>query len=312
MNISTRRRRLPFLLSALLTFVATSMAAPSGAHAQDGVVLKPSYKAGNTYKFSQAQSMQMEANGATQNVTTDMGMTAIATKRTDGEAGVRVKTTIDSIKFATENPALGGKMSYDSTNPVDENSALAVQFKPILNQPMTIIFDADGKVVDFEGFEEFMAAAGAGAQMFTKEQFAQMADPTAMLGLGTEPKAVGATWSAEPTVDLAQMGTIRMPMELTYTKNETVDGKECARIETIGTAEMKMNIPGAEGTAGGVTSTDSKVTGHYLIDPELGMLRDSVVHMDLTLAIDGGGQQMTIPIKQVVNYKLVSVEKNGG
>jgi hypothetical protein len=297
--------------SALLILVAPALS----ANAQDAKSLRPSYKAGYTYQFSQKQKMEMVmtipgTGEVEQKVSTDMAMAAVATERRDGEAGVRVATTIKSIKFATASPA-GANISYDSTNPVDENSALAVQFKPMLGKELVIIYDGDGKVVKFEGFKEFMDAAGAGAQMFSEEQFAQMADPTAMLGLDGD-KSVGDKWSAAPVVEMGEMGTIKMPMELHYSKDEDTEaGHTCARIDTVGTAEMNMNIPGAPagGGGGGVTTKESKVEGYYLIDPEAGMLRDSVVKMDLTMAINAGGQELTIPMKQEVNYKLLSMEK---
>lgn len=297
--------------SALLILVAPAL----NANGQDAVNLRPSYKVGYTYKFEQKQKMEMVmtipgAGEIEQKVSTDMKMSAIATERKDGEAGVRVTTTIDSIKFVTANPATGD-ISYDSANPVDKNSALAVQFEPMLDKELIIIYDGNGKVVKFEGFKEFMDAAGAGAQMFSEEQFAQMADPTAMLGLDGD-KAVGDKWSATPVVEMGEMGTIKMPMELHYTKDEATEaGHECARIDTVGTAEMNMNIPGApaDGGGGGITTKNSKVEGYYLIDPKAQMLRDSVIKMDLTMAIAAGGEEMTIPMKQEVNYKLLSMEK---
>jgi hypothetical protein len=296
------------------TMLGVATAAFTG-HAQEAKDLRPEYKIGYTYQFEQKQSMDMVmtipgAGEIEQKVATEMGMSAVATKRKDDKAGVRVTTSINSIKYSTENPAAGGNISYDSTNPVDKNSALAVQFEPMMEKDLVIIYDGEGKVEKFEGFEEFMEAAGAGAQMFSEEQFAQMADPTAMLGLDGAKK-IGDKWSAEPVVEMGEMGTIKMPMELHYSKDETADGNECARIDTVGTAEMKMNIPGApeDNGGGGITTKDSIVEGYYLIDPKAGMLRDSVIKMDLTMSINAGGQEMTIPLKQVVHYKLISMEK---
>ena len=307
----SKPEKVSLLFSALLILVAPAL----NANAQDAKNLRPSYKVGYTYKFEQKQNMEMVmtvpgAGEIEQKVSTDMKMSAIATGRKDGEAGVQVTTTIDSIKFSTANPAAGGNISYDSENPVDKNSALAVQFEQMLGKELVIIYDGNGKVVKFEGFKEFMDAAGAGAQMFSEEQLAQMADPTAMLGLDGD-KALGDKWSATPVVEMGEMGTIKMPMELHYSKDQATEaGHECARIDTVGTAEMNMNIPGAPAGGGGVTTKNSKVEGYYLIDPKAQMLRDSVIKMDLTIAIAAGGQEMTIPLKQEVNYKLLSMEKS--
>ena len=299
-------------------FVSTLSAAalllsPALANAQDeGVVLRPRYNPGYTSDFSQGQKMTMTMTppGSEEKMETkinsEFGMTAVATKRDDAE-GVRVATKIDVIKMEMDNPALGGKMGYDSTAPDDGTNPLAGPFKTMLGTEMVLFYDTSGKVEKVEGFEEFMKNAGAAA-MFTEEQFIQMADPAAMMGLDNQPKKIGDKWDANPEGDLGEMGKVSMPMELTYAKNETFEGNECARIDMDGTAEIKLNLPEGQG-GGNVSSDDSKTDGYYLIDPELGMLRKSLMNMSLTMNMNVGGQQMSIPMTQVASYRLNSVKK---
>ncbi len=292
---------------------AALLLAPALASAQDdGVVLRPRYNPGYTYDFSQDQKMTMTITppGSEQSletkVSSEFGMTAKASKRTEGE-GVKVVTTIDVIKMEMDNPALGGKMGFDSTAPDDGTNPLAGPFKAMLGKELVLFYDTEGKVDKVEGFDEFMNSAG-GAAMFTEEQFIQMADPAAMMGLDNQPKKIGDKWKASPEADLGEMGKVSMPMELTYAKNETFEGNECARIDMDGTAEIKLNLPEGQG-GGNVTSNDSKTGGYYLIDAELGMLRKSLMNMNLTMNMNLGGQQMAMPMKQVATYRLNSVKK---
>jgi len=299
-------------------FVSTLSAAalllsPASASAQDeGVVLRPRYNPGYTYDFSQDQKMTMVITppGSEQSletkVSSEFGMTAKASKRADAE-GVKVVTTIDVIKMEMNNPALGGKMGFDSTAPDDGTNPLAGPFKAMLGKELVLFYDTEGKVEKVEGFDEFMNSAGAAA-MFTEEQFIQMADPAAMMGLDNEPKKIGDKWKASPDADLGEMGKVTMPMELTYAKNENFEGNECARINMDGTAEIKLSLPAGQG-GGNVSSNNSKTDGYYLIDAELGMLRKSLMNMNLTMNMNVGGQQMVMPMEQVATYRLNSVKK---
>lgn len=275
-------------------------------------MLRPRYNPGYTYDFSQDQMMTMIITppGTDQKLETKVsshfGMTAKATQRDEGE-GVKVVTTIDAIKMEMNNPALGGKMGFDSTAPDDGTNPLAGPFKAMLGKELVLFYDAEGKVEKVEGFDEFMNGAGATA-MFTEEQFIQMADPAAMMGLDNKPKKIGDKWNASPDADLGEMGKVSMPMELTYAKNETFEGNQCARIDMDGTAEIKLNLPEGQG-GGNVTSNDSKTDGYYLIDTELGMLRKSLMNMKVTMNMNVGGQQMEMPMNQVATYRLNSVKK---
>jgi len=287
--------------------------APALANAQDdGAVLRPRYNPGFTYEFSQDQKMTMVISppGTDQKletkVSSEFGMTAVATQRDDAD-GVKVVTTIDVIKMEMNNPALGGKMGFDSTAPDDGTNPLAGPFKAMLGKELVLFYDTEGAVERVEGFDEFMKSAG-GASMFTEEQFVQMADPAAMMGLDNQPKKIGDKWNASPDADLGEMGKVSMPMELTYSKNETFEGNECARIDMDGSAEIKLNLPEGQG-GGNVTSNDSKTDGYYLIDAKLGMLRKSLMNMNLTMNMNVGGQQMVMPMQQVATYRLNSVKK---
>ncbi len=299
-------------------FVSTLSAAalllsPTLASSQDeGVVLRPRYNPGYTYDFSQDQKMTMiitppgSEEKLETKISSEFGMTAIATKRDEGE-GVKVVTTIDVIKMEMNNPALGGTMGFDSTAPDDGTNPLAGPFQAMLGKKLVLFYDTEGKVEKVEGFDEFMNSAGSAA-MFTEEQFVQMADPAAMMGLDNQPKKVGDKWKANPDADLGEMGKVSMPMELTYSKNESFEGNECARIDMDGTAEFKLNLPEGQG-GGNVTSDDSKTDGYYLVDAKLGMLRKSMMNMSLTMNMNVGGQMMTMPMKQVATYRLNSVKK---
>lgn len=304
-----------FTLSALAA--AVLLMAPTSATAQDeGAVLRPRYNAGSTYTFSQDQKMTMVISmpGSEQKMETkissEFGMSAVATKRDDVDGGVKVTTTIDVIKMEMDNPALGGKMGYDSSAAEDaaNPNPLAPQFKSMLGKELVLFYNAEGTVDKVEGFEEFMKSAG-GATMFTEEQFVQMADPTAMLGLDNVAKKIGDKWNAAPEVKLGDMGTVKMPMELTYSKNEAYESIDCAHIDMLGTAEIALNLPAGQG-GGGVTSEDSKTEGYYLIDPELGMLRKSLIKMTLTMNMNVGDQQMSMPMSQIATYRLISVKDN--
>ena len=249
-------------LFAIAAMLAVALVA-SHAGAQEKRDLRAGFKSGYTYTFVQEQKAVLVApGGQNMGINSELKLSAVVVDRNTGEEGVRVTTAVESVKFAMENP-LTGVLSYDSTNPVDENSALAVQFEPILKNELVIIYDGDGKVVKVEGMDELAEAGGLGGAPISRDQIAQMADPTSMLKIDGD-KMIGDKWSATPVVDM-EMGTVEMPMELHYSKDEvTEDGHECARIDTVGTARMNLKIPGAVagGDGAGITTKNllSKAT----------------------------------------------------
>jgi hypothetical protein len=218
--------------------------------------------------------------------------------------------------------------NYDSTkkSSADTGNPVAGIFGKIIGSKIQFFLNASNGVERMEGVEgltEKLASIGPANQLqafkdlYSEGNLKQMMSVNLIL----PPKAVqpGDTWPVHIQFPMGNMGTMFVDDDFTFKSWERHGERNCARLEFEGTVTNKLD-PAANPTGMSVSITDGKSSGVAWFDPELGIRIDSVMNLDMNLAITlpmnspgspagaAGRQSITDQMNQTVNVKLISVK----
>ena len=291
------------LTAAIL--LAPIVALPQFATAQDAgaVLLKSKLEVGKTYNFRQGTDMKMAlplagAGDSTTKMSMDMQMSV--EKAPDG-VNKLVTTKFGRVKM--EMQMAGQNMVYDSEDETKQNPLLKTAFEQMKDVEFKAIYDKDDKFLKVEGDGGAGAGALAGGMGMGAAEMEQMLKQLTDYGFPAHPVKPGEKWDHKQEAKMGQMGAMSMDMQFTYVGPAERDGKKVAEIDVTGT------IGGAadEGAAGLVEFKDSTLKGKMFFDHERGVLLNSTIDMDMTMAVGGdAGAEMDTKTKST--FDLLSVE----
>lgn len=213
------------------------------------------------------------------------------------------------------------KSAGDSTNPV------AGMFGKIVGAKLKFFLDASNNVDHMEGVDEMMSRmSGGGAagmtplkSMMSEGYFKQMMSSSRFL----PPKAVapGDSWPVQLEIPAEPLGTLVMDQTFTLQNWEKHGKRNCARLEFTGTIKTKSGSTATPTGPMGMTMNikDGNTSGTSWFDPELGIVIDTTMNQDMTIAIllpknpkaktgpYSQPQTLTTHVNQTINIKLDSL-----
>jgi hypothetical protein len=218
----------------------------------------------------------------------------------------KIKQKIEQMKMDIQ---IGGApITYDSTKEAaGANNPLSDFFKALINSEFILEIDAEGKVKDIKGRDDFIKKLSNTNQtmepllkgILTDEALKQMADPAFGM-LPDKPKKKGETWDKTSKLNLGPLGSYENTYKYTL---EGVD-KDVATIKVDATVKY---IPPAAGAGGSlpfrIQSADlksEKTEGKIEFDVKAGRLASSKISQKLKgkLNIDISGMTSDVTLDQ--------------
>ena len=130
-----------------------------------------------------------------------------------------------------------------------------------------------------------------------------------------KPVQPGDTWPVQLEIAMGPIGTLVMDYTFTFQKWEQLGKRNCARLEFRGTIKSKPDEnPASKGMTMAIQEGNS--SGVSWFDPELGIIIDTTMNQDMTMAmtvpVNVHGktitQAMTNVMHQAITIKLESVK----
>ena len=227
-----------------------------------GVTLRLNPKQGQTYTAtSKVNAMTMiEVQGQTMNMSQSMEIRqSSVAKEVTNEQSV-IETQIEAIKMTMSQ--MGMKFEYDSEHPEKTSPMLAGQTKELeasLNKPITVTYDALGKIVGDE----------------TDLEMNQMSN--VIIELPEKELAVGSKWNSKKTQTVSNTDfDVNMEYTVTAISKKSVDVS----------------------FTGGVDSNEVSGTynGTASINPQTGMIINSTTKSNISMTLNEQGMSMPITV----------------
>jgi hypothetical protein len=178
--------------------------------------------------------------------------------------GAQVLTT--TFKRASQSLTGGPiSMAYDSANPQGGNPMFASLYRAMLDKPIQMKLNKDGKVTDLSGLDaiwDAMAAENPSMALMAKNMKEQMGDTylSQMMDLGrrmapSSPVAVGDSWESDQPLNLPMIGPIQVKQTCTLKRvkdspqgpvaviafNSTMETKEPKSVDTGAPGETTID-----------------------------------------------------------------------
>jgi hypothetical protein len=286
-------------------------AAPAPAPAGDKVELKWKFEKGKPFYQEMTTKTQQDMQVMGTPVKQQQDQTFYFSwefKEEDKDKNTVVTQKIEGVKL-TINVA-GNPITFDSTAPTGQNTALSEFFRALVGSEFTLTLDKDNKVTNIRGRDEFLKKlANANQQMepllksiLTEEALKQMADPT--FGITPpNPVAKGDTWTRESTLNLGPIGSYKCTYKYKY-EGQDDKNKDLAKISsevTLGyqppTADSTQQLPFKIKSAD-LKSKNGK--GTITFDVKKGRLdkSDQKIELDGKLTIDIAGMTTEVSLTQ--------------
>jgi hypothetical protein len=328
-----RAKFTPLIVASLLvgSFAACKKSEPAAASnsaSKEGLKLKVKWPLGARYVYRMdldqhsTNKFPQMPQGMQQDVTIAMTYALSVAKETAGGGH-----DLEMEFLANEMEVKMGPqvvMSFDSKEDAknDAQNPMATPFRKMVGSKLHLQVDADGKVEQFIGLQEWIdnigGDAGPGkmmvAQMFNEGSMRQMAD----FGRGFPAKPVqpGETWPFKIEIPLGSMGKIAIDSKITFTGWEEREQHKCVLLKSTGSLK---GSPGA-GPDGGpirkMTIDHGKISGQSWFDPEAGAVIETIADQAMLVKGEMTGQPgnkgpagFTSEIGQKVSLKLVEIGK---
>jgi hypothetical protein len=261
-------RRLVMAVFAL----AGALLVSAGGFAQEKVLLRCAYKAGDRYLAVMDSDRQItqelgdQTNKVKQTMRMDMGMEVLSV---DAAGTAEVKFTHRRIALKMETPR--GTLDYDSGNPEKANvdHPMLIGFKVLVGKAITITMTNRGEVKAVKGVKEIMEGIVAQipegperenarkqlAAMMDEERFSQQMTGFSVL-LPVEPVGIGESWKREQKTDLGFMNVLlKTDYKVEKIAPDAVEVAVNSKIDTVpgATPDPNMSIAMKAGSLTGTT-----------------------------------------------------------
>jgi hypothetical protein len=260
-------------------------------------VLRFRWEPGKLYKQETVMLMTTAIPGTKEEQKSNMTQTFEIRVTAEPATGNKLADlTIAGLKATME--MMGQTQTYDSADPAKSPPVLQQTFGAIVNKSFTLVFDKDDKYVETRGVEKLMATPlGTGTSMDGK-QLADSFRKSFEMALPKDPVGVGDSWAVEEKMDMPPMSIV-----------VKVKGKFDSIVELEGRKHAKLLVEGTFSTPPGPAAPftleeGSKFSGEVLFDLQRRVITTNVARTEMNLQVQG----QTVPMKQTVTTKLLSVE----
>ena len=289
-----------FILSAILLAAAS-------VHAQEEkYLLRPRWQPGKLYRqetSTDTSTRKKSENAQSQTIrvvqTTELG---VKQKKGSSDKLVDVRFTQVKGEFADN----GKTLTFDSSNPNEQNPMLQEALGGTVGKTFTLIYDGRDRFRDIANITSLAAEPGAVVGLSAiadSRDFASLFRKSLEMGLPPVPVGLGDTWSADETIIFPKVGEVRVQMNGRLQSIETREGRKHAKIafegkfgNTAGRADKPASLV--------EISNDSSMAGILLFDLERYTVSFGAYTTSLKLQTPGE----TIPFEQKVTSRIVSIE----
>ncbi len=272
-----------------VALIAFASAAPALAQEVD---LRPRFKTGAETRFAMAitganefKAEAMPGGGQSTKIDQEIDFTLKVKEVTD-DGIATVDLTYDRMVM---NVSGMFDLSFDSSKPTDEDAGnmLASALRPLIGSSLTMTIDRDGNITKVEGFDSLKLNPSAQQMAGTlatadgvKSTFGQVFSTRKSDGRAN----VGDTWTNVDSFSAGQMGTVKTSVKHTLKSHSG----GMAKVDLVG----DLAIEG--GMMPELKLTTSEVTGNYIWDTEVGMLKSIETKQTSTMQGNAGSGDMTI------------------
>lgn len=302
-----------FALAALCAFLVlpASFLAPAASAADEGVTLTWKFKPHQTSRYATSvdvKSQHKVGNGQPEEMiskqTNDMTWMVDSV---DADGNAHVTQTIERVRV--ESAAQGEKIAFDSKDgkvPEGLDEAAVEPLRIMVNQPVLLVIDTHGKVVDVRPSDKLAeklkksSQSGPLAAMFSRDSLKQM---TSMNTVEFPADAVsrGTTWQQRATLNDPMAG--RQTLETTYRYDgiEEHDGQKLDKIS----ATAKVVSATDQGANQRITIKDQKSNGVIWFDRNVGRIHELEMTTKVVRDINLGQQKVDETLTTKIHMRLV-------
>ncbi len=283
--------------------LAVAIVAPSALAQAEKVNLRSKFHAGQNLRyeiktdFTRAVSSSKGA-GQQQNSTQHIVFGLNVLEASDAATSATLTYEVINISLATPK----GTSSFDSATKPEDNAANQLEpvLRPLVNAPLKVTWDADGKITGIEGAENLVPLSpmkDMANAFITPSGAQQLLGGVLGMHAPAEGVSVGGTWTGEDITDLAQLGKYARASLFTL---KGVDAGT-ATIEVSGNVEREVS-----GKQTPFTISDSSFNSTILWD--VAGTSVSKLTRDLELTLTSEMQGAKADIKQSTRMTLTRLD----
>lgn len=276
--------------------------------------LKMRLKEGASYRqrLVAEQDLTQTLQGQTVEMKQSFGMGWVFdVKKVEADGTATIEVVYDWLSFEQDGPL--GLIKYDSADPPDEVSPLALGFAAMLQQGFTMILGADGEVKDIQNTEEMLQAVldnldlpeGGERDEVEASLRSQFSRESLMETMGrsvttypSNPVKIGDSWSQESvssaTIPVRALNTLTLKSVrngmAAVAVNSTIESNPDAPGLNVGGMEIRYDISGDQ-------------SGTMEIDLDTGWTLSGVVTQTLAGKVEAMGMSWPISVTSVVRIE---------
>lgn len=277
--------RFLLVIGSLLGFTASLMA-------DEGVALKWKFKEGQTWYYTSSQDTKMNvkqglvAQEVLMKQTSDVSWTV---ESIDEDGNAHITLTMQRIR--SESGPAEDTVVFDSDDdklPEGADESSMEVLRAGLNQPIYLVLDPQGKVIDVRLSDEFARKIkespqyGPLAALFSRDNLKQMVSVNT-IELPAEPLVKGATWEQQSLLTDPISGKQKLSTTYRYDGVDEHDGRRFDKISSTATVS-----PADEKKASPLTVKDQKMNGVVWFDRTMGRIAAMRMSMKIASELEFG------------------------
>ena len=296
------------LATGTTAIVVREITASTGSDAERGPVeMQIKWQAGKKYVMHN-ENIQAETKQV-QKMTENYSLSLV---RELDNGGWQLELEFDAL---TLEVTVGGRkvFSADSTQKPaqDAGNPMGARLRKMVGARIQYFVNANGKVERMEGYPELVTRV-AGTNPREQAAFRDSFNETALEKLGTiaedsTPRRVvkpGDRWAIRLEAP-SNAGQLNVDIKCTFKNWEQHADRKCMRIKYTGSFSP---LATSDATNLPVRIEQGKFSGDLWFDPELGMVIEDFIDMNMDLKITRQGKSLSMPLNEKRRLALVAVE----
>lgn len=230
--------------------------------------------------------------------------TELRVKQKKGSSDKLVDVRFTRVKG--EIAASGKTLTFDSSNPSEQNPMLQEAFGRTVGKTFTLVYDGNDRFRSIANLTSMASEPGAVVGLSAvadSHDVASLFRKSMEMGLPPVPVALGDTWSADETINFPKAGEVRVQMSGRLQSIESREGRKHAKIAFEGKFGNTASRPDKPAALVEI-SNDSSMAGILFYDLE----RKTVSFGAYTTSIKLQAPGETLPFEQKVTSKLIDIE----
>jgi hypothetical protein len=214
-----------------------------------------------------------------------------------------------NVRFVSvkgEIAADGKTLTFDSSNPTEQNPMLMQAFGRAIGKSFTLVYDEQDRFRDIRDLSSLASESGAVtglAAVADSRDVANLFRKSLDMGLPPVPVALGDTWSADETIAFPKAGEVRVRMNGKLEAIEEREGRKHAKIAFSGKFGNTADRSDKPASLVEITN-DSSMAGILLFDLERRVVSFGAYTTSIKLQAPG----QLIPFEQKVTSKITAIE----